>query len=81
MRMRTGLVLTCLLVVASALAANAAEGPQASAATTRDARGVWFVTGNNGSGKICSAQGVCVDGCHHDYQCPGVKICTGGQCH
>ena len=46
MRMRTGLVLICLLVVASASATYAAEGPQASAATTRDARGVWFVTGS-----------------------------------
>ena len=36
--------------------------------------------GNNGSGQICSAQGVCVDGCHQDYQCPGVRICTSGQC-
>jgi hypothetical protein len=36
--------------------------------------------GINGSGKICSPQGTCVDGCHKDYQCPGVKICSDGQC-
>lgn len=35
--------------------------------------------GNNGSGLICVG-GQCVPGCHHDYQCPGNEICSGGQC-
>jgi hypothetical protein len=37
--------------------------------------------GTNGAGKICSAQGMCVPGCHRDNQCPGAKICTSGMCH
>ena len=36
--------------------------------------------GVNGSGKICSAQGTCVPGCHRDNQCPGSKICVTGAC-
>lgn len=36
--------------------------------------------GVNGSGQICSAQGVCVAGCHRDNQCPGSKICVTGMC-
>lgn len=36
--------------------------------------------GVNGAGKICSAQGTCVDGCHQDNQCPGSKICVSGMC-
>ncbi len=47
MQKRTGLVLVCLLVVASAFTVFAAEGPRASAATTRDASGVWYVTGSS----------------------------------
>ncbi len=47
MQIRTGLVLVCLLVVASAFTVFAAESPRASAATTRDASGVWYVTGSS----------------------------------
>lgn len=36
--------------------------------------------GTNGAGKICSAQGTCVPGCHKDNQCPGTTICVTGMC-
>ena len=36
--------------------------------------------GVNGSGMICSAEGICVAGCHRDNQCPGSKICVTGMC-
>jgi hypothetical protein len=35
--------------------------------------------GNDGSGMICTNH-VCVPGCHHDYQCPGITTCVNGFC-
>jgi hypothetical protein len=36
--------------------------------------------GDNGSGRICGAEGSCIPGCRKDYHCPGSKICVSGQC-
>jgi hypothetical protein len=35
--------------------------------------------GDDGSGMICTNR-VCVPGCHHSYQCPGITTCQNGFC-